>query len=275
MRGDVIAGYRLGRSLGRGSTGTVLEARRDHDGAVVAIKLLRGELGDDRRYAERFEREAWIAIDADHPNLVPVLDAGRHSGQLYLVAELMPGGSLRDLVSQGPLTLDEAARVVLQIGTGLEYLHQLGIVHRDVKPSNVVFDAAGTARLTDFGLAKHQASVVLTRTGQVLGTPAYMAPELVEGAEATAASDHYALACTAFECVTGRPPFYRGTIMQIAVDQVCSPPPDPLSLRADISRSMVELLLAGLAKPAADRPPSPVAWGESMVRSATGSPATM
>jgi serine/threonine kinase PknH len=255
-----IGGYRLGELLGRGSSGRVQRATRLSDGMSVAMKLLRPELADDEQFVRRFKREAATAAELDHPNLVRVLDAGEADGELFLVAEHMPGGSLRDLLSGGRMVPDGALQLAARIASALACLHGRGIVHRDVKPSNVMLDAAGEPRLTDFGLAKVDASRTLTRPGQVLGTLGYMAPELIEGADATAAADLYALACVTFECLTGHPPFVSDRLIEVAVAHVCTPPEDPRSMAPGISEAQAVAVLSGLAKRPADRPASAAAY---------------
>jgi serine/threonine protein kinase len=261
-----VPGYDLLQTLGRGACGTVVAGRRRSDGAAVAVKLLRPGLCSDHEFAARFRREAALASRIDHPNLVPVIEAGGDEQQLYLVAELLTGGSLRDRLRSG--TPPELAATAAALGAALACIHRQGVVHRDLKPSNVLFDAAGKARVTDFGLAKQAASVVLTRTGQLLGTPAYMAPELVEGAPATEASDVYAMACVVFECATGLPPFHHGSAMQVALDHVCSPPPDPRSLAPELPEGLAGLLLVGLAKRPQERPTA-ADYGRSLADAVT------
>jgi eukaryotic-like serine/threonine-protein kinase len=249
-----VGDYDLGEVLGAGATATVVRATRISDGATVAVKLMHPELGRDPEYRDRFAREARIASDADHPNLVRVVDHGESDGRLYLVSAYMEGGSMRVRPSGARLPPEQVAALGRELAAGLGYLHERGIVHRDVKPSNVMFDERRRLRLTDFGLAKHLASVVLTRTGRVVGTPAYMAPEVVQGASATPESDVYSAACTLFEALVGRPPFVAGSFIQVAVEQVCTPPPDPRSFRAGIPDALADVLLQALAKDPARRP---------------------
>jgi serine/threonine-protein kinase len=253
--GDTLGAYRLEAPLGEGSAGIVFRARREPDGEVVALKVLRQELAGDLVQRRRFEREATVALELRHRHLVPVLDAGEAGSHLYLASAYVEGRSLAArLATGGPLTLDELLRLVAELASGLDALHRAGLVHRDVKPENVLLDREDRALLTDFGLAKGRAHTVLTRAGQALGTLDYMAPELLRGGEAAPASDIYSLGCVAFECVAGQPPFGGRGLLAIGTAHVAEQPPDPLAGRPELPRELGWALLAALAKDPADRP---------------------
>jgi serine/threonine protein kinase len=155
-------------------------------------------------------------------------------------------------------------RVVAEVAAGLDALHEAGIVHRDIKPQNILFAADGTAMLTDFGLAKGRAYTVLTKPGQVMGTLDYLAPELIKGEAASPATDIYALGCTMYECVTGRPPFADKEGIAVGLAHVGEPPPDPRGFRDDLSDSYVEVLLSALAKDPAQRPSTASDYGRRL-----------
>ena len=172
--GGRLGPYRLGEVLGEGGVGIVFKAVHEADGRVVALKVLRDELSADETYRRRFAREGKIAGGLSHPHLVPVLDAGEADGHPYLAARYVDGVSLAELLDEGPLPASAVLRVVAEVATGLDAVHREGLVHRDVKPWNILLDESGTSFLTDFGLAKGAAATVLTRPGYVVGTLDYL-----------------------------------------------------------------------------------------------------
>ena len=238
------------------------------DGEVVALKVLKRELGEDEVFKQRFDQEARSAAEVRHPNLIPIFAAGEADGRDYLVVRYAEGGSLDDrLLENGALEVDETLALVEGLAGGLDALHEAGLVHRDVKASNVVFDSEGTGMLTDFGLAKGRAYTVLTRPGQVLGTAEYLAPELVRGERATPATDVYALGCMVCECLTGRTPFSDKTLAQIVIAHLDEDPPDPSVERPDVGPELGRAVLAALEKDPARRPPSAGAYASLLVSS--------
>ncbi len=260
--GDTLGPYRLESALGEGGMGLVFRARRIDDGAEVALKLLKTELAGDYVFQHRFRQEARAAAEGrhDHPGAVP---HPHHTRRFfpYIAVEYLSGGSLADRIdADGALTPDEAVRVVGEIAQGLEALHAAGIVHRDVKPANVLFTAEGTAKLTDFGLAKGRAYTVLTRPGQVLGTLDYLAPELVRGEPASPQTDLYALGCVAYECVTGRTPFADRSFFEIGLAHLEDAPADPREMKPETPEAVCSAILAALAKDPADRPDGAAAF---------------
>jgi len=252
-----VGPYRLEEELGRGAMGVVYLAVPESGGDAVALKLLKEELSENETFVRRFLREARVASEVEHRHLVRVLGAGEADGRHYLAVEFVTGGTLRRrLDADGPLTVGQTARLARQVGTALDALHEAGLVHRDVKPENVMLDEDGRALLVDYGLAKGPAYTVLTRPGQVMGTPAYMAPELVNGQEATPATDLYALGCVLFECLSGRPPFTASNVFELLVSHVEREPPRVAAVRDDVPASVDEVLGRALAKEAAGRPPT-------------------
>ena len=253
------AGRRVGRytlevPLGEGAIGVVFSATAA-DGARVALKLLRPELADDAVALARFAREARLtqAIGARH--LVPILELGEANGLSYLVMPYYRGGSLSMRIrALGRLGVDETLELAAQLGRGLDSLHAHGIVHRDVKPSNVLLDDDGVAALTDFGLARARDWTRITRADQLLGTPHYLAPELIEGQEATQASDIYALGCLLYECLAGQPPFGARDLAELGFAHLTEPPPDPRERRPDVPAGFACALLVALEKDPAARP---------------------
>jgi serine/threonine protein kinase len=240
--------YTLEAELGRGTTGVVYRAT-SRDGRLVAIKLFDQALARDEEYRARLAREARVAREIRDPHLVQILEAGAAEGRPFLALEYVAGGSLAEKLLGGPLPLEETLRVVSEVAAGLDALHRGGIVHRDVKPSNVMLRDDGSAALTDFGLAKGTAYTVLTRPGQVVGTLDYLAPEVIRGGEATPASDVYALGCVTFECLAGAPPFADRSLFGVGRAHLEDQPPDPPA-----SPELAWALLRALEKDPAERP---------------------
>jgi serine/threonine-protein kinase len=256
-----LAGYELEDELGAGAIGVVYRARTP-DGGLVALKVLRRELGDDQEFLRRFAREVRAAEEVEHPNLVRILDAGEAEGRPYLALEYVSGGTLERRLVDGPLPLADTIRAVTHVAGGLDALHRAGLVHRDVKPSNVLLREDSSAALTDFGLAKGTAYTVLTRPGQILGTLDYLAPELVRGEEAAPATDIYALGCVAYECVAGRPPFADRSLFGVGTAHLEEEPPDPPA-----GPQLAWAIGRALEKDPAARPPTATAYAH-LLRSA-------
>ena len=258
-----VGEYELEDELGEGAAGVVYRARSSN-GGLVAVKMLSPALADDAAFRARFERELRVAKEVRHRRLVSILAAGEADGRPYLVLELMTGGSLANSLRERPLPLAGLLRLVAEVGAGLDALHRHGLVHRDVKPSNIMLREDGSAALTDFGLATGTGYTVLTRPGQVLGTLDYLAPELVRGEEATAASDVYALGCVAFECLAGRPPFADRSLLGVGTAHLADDPPDPPA-----PPEVAWALLRALEKAPAARPPTATAYAH-LLRAAAG-----
>jgi len=268
--GDTVGRYRLDARLGEGAVGVVYRARRGSDDAVVALKLLKHRLGEDETFQARFVHEARAARHVEHDHVVPVLDAGEAGGTSYLVAEYVAGGSLADrLREEGALPIVEALRIGAEVATGLDALHHGGLVHRDVKPSNLMLYEDGRAAITDFGLAKGPAYTVLTEPGQVMGTLDYLAPELIRGEAATPSTDIYAFGCVVYECVTGAPPFGGKSLFEIGTAHLNLSPPDPGETRTEVTPSLSWALLKALEKDPAQRPPTATAFA-SLLHVAAG-----
>ena len=255
--GDTLGGYRLEESLGEGGMGLVFRAVRAEDGREVALKVLKLGLAGDLVFQHRFRQEARAAAEVHDPHLVPIIEAAEADGRHYLAVDYVPGGSLGDrLVDSTPLGTPELIRVVSEVAGGLDALHEAGIIHRDIKPGNILFAADGTAMLTDFGLAKGPAYTVLTKPGQVMGTLDYLAPELIRGEPGTPLTDVYALGCLAFECATGKAPFADKGLFEVGLAHLEEPPPDPSAERPDLSPGFAAALVTALEKDPAQRPAS-------------------
>ncbi|HTN22408.1 MAG TPA: serine/threonine-protein kinase [Solirubrobacteraceae bacterium] len=259
--GDLVDGYRIEEPLGEGGMGRVFRAVREADGETVALKVMKpGPAGDTERI-RRFVREARAAATVDHRHLVGVLDSGECAGCAYLVMRYVTGGSLDARIRDaGQLPVEETISVVGDIAAGMDALHRAGVVHRDVKPSNVMLDERGAAALTDFGLAKGRDYSALTRQGQMLGTLDYIAPEMLRGADPGPPADIYALGCVTYECLTGRPPFGGRGMFAIGFAHLEEMPADPCAARDDLPAGAGEFVLQALMKDPADRPPTATAY---------------
>ena len=245
--------------------GVVVRARRGPEGEVVALKVLRAELAADDVYKRRFAHEVRAAGGAASRHLVEILDAGEVHGRPYLAMSYVPGPSLEErLEGSGPLPLPDVARIASELGDALDTLHRVEIVHRDVKPSNILFDEEGSALLTDFGLAKGRAYTLLTRPGQAMGTLDYMAPELIRGQPASPATDIYALGCVVYECIAGIPPFGDRGVFEIGTAHLEEEPPDLTSVRTEASASLHWVVGRALAKEPNDRPSTATAYAHML-----------
>jgi serine/threonine-protein kinase len=263
--GDRLGPFELERLLGEGGMALVYLARRPEDEQPVALKLLKSSLSSDEVVRHRFANELRSAARVHHPNLVRIFDSGEIEGRPYVACEYLPGATLEERIrDNGALAPADVVQLAEQIGAGLEALHEAGIVHRDLKSSNILHRADGTAVLTDFGLARGRDYTVLTRLGQVLGTVEYIAPELILGEQATPSSDVYAFGCTVFEAVTGRTPFGGYTVMRIGAAHMDEPPPSPMELRPDCGPALAHAVLLALAKEPRLRPFPATAYARAL-----------
>jgi len=237
--------------------GVVYRARDRVLDRTVAVKVLPVELADDHVLIERFEREARAVARLSHPNIVSVYDSGRDADVRYIVMEYVPGVSLAQLLREREqLPVPEAVEIAAQIASALAAAHAAGIVHRDVKPGNVMVDPSGAVKVLDFGIARATTDIALTRTAMVLGSAPYIAPETALGRSADARSDIYSLGCVLYEMLTGRPPFI-GELPAVVMNQHATAEPlPPRELRPEIPGALEALVLQMLAKLPLDRPQS-------------------
>ena len=252
--GTVLGSYRIVSELGRGGMATVYKAYQTALARNVAVKVLPEYFAEEPGFKERFQQEAIAVANLRHRNIPAVHDYGESDGVTYIVSEYIDGGTLTARLGK-PLPLEYALQVLSAIGEALDYAHSRGVLHRDVKPSNVLLERDGTPVLADFGLAKMMASDKsrLTRTGMIVGTPEYMSPEQCEGDDVSPASDQYALGVVAYEMLTGRPPFVGPTPVAVILSQVKDPLPPPRSINPAIPESIGLVLQKALAKRSADR----------------------
>ncbi len=243
--------YRLIREIARGGMAAVWEADDTLLDRRVAVKLLHAQFADEPEFLERFRREARAAARLSHPNIVPIYDVGQDAGARtpYIVMELVDGGNLKDRIREAaPLPDAEIRRIGATLAATLDYAHRKGLVHRDVKPQNVLLGEDGRPRLTDFGIAQAMASSGLTRTGAVMGSVHYIAPELVRGRQAVPQSDVYGLGVVLYEMATGRVPFEADTDLAIALAHVEEVPVAPRTLNPRLAPDLEQTIMRALAK---------------------------
>jgi len=266
--GTIFAGHRIEARIGRGGMGVVYRARHCRLGRTVALKVIAPELLEDASAHERFLEEAVVAAALEHPNVVPVHDAGESGGIAYLAMKYVHG---TDLCGAGPLDPVRAAEIVAEVGDALDAMHRAGYVHRDVKPRNVLIARGGHAYLSDFGLARRVTSRCgATRAGHWVGTADYVAPEQIRGRPADARADVYGLGCLLFFALTGRPPYARENLEARLWAHLHEPPPAPSRLCPGIPSAMDGLVARALAKEPADRFASAGELGRCAVRAADG-----
>jgi serine/threonine protein kinase len=254
--GRVVGAYLIKGVLGVGGMGTVYQAAGPY-GERVALKLIKGDLARDDVFRRRFAREARIARRVQHPHIVPVLDTGEYEGRPYLVQRLIEAGTLAGKIKeQGKMDVETTVRVCRQITPGLDALHVAGLIHRDMKPANILLDQQGKAYITDFGLAKDSQGSVLTRPGQALGSVDYMAPEQIRSEDVSAATDVYALGCVVYECLCGAPPFADRQGMRVLWAHLQDPPVNPRVKRPDLSPEFGAAIMRALEKNPSQRPQS-------------------
>jgi serine/threonine protein kinase len=249
-----IGRYQIKSELGRGGMSTVYRGYDPRFEREIAVKVLPHELLHDPMFRVRFEREAKTIAALEHAAIVPVYDFGEEGGQPYLVMRLMAGGTLSERLEQGPLALSEVARIVQRIGSALDEAHRQGVIHRDLKPGNVLFDKYGNPFLSDFGIVRlAESEATLTGKGTV-GTPGYMSPEQIEGNMADNRSDIYALGVIVFEMITGQNPFAAESPAMVMVKQMTEALPDIQVLKPDLPAGYGEVIRRTLAVEREKRP---------------------
>jgi hypothetical protein len=260
--GRRIAGYRVEEEIGRGGMAMVFRARDERLGRLVALKILAPAYAADEGFRHRFIRESRAAAAVDDPHIVPVFEAGEADGVLFIAMRYVPGGDARSLVRrEGPMPPARAVAIISPVASALDAAHAHGLLHRDVKPANMLVDVVpgrpDHVYLSDFGLSKGAGpSTALTGAGQFLGTLDYISPEQIRGGPTDGRADQYALACAAFELLTGGPPFRREQPMALMHAQLSDPPPKLTSRRPDLPPAADDVLARALAKAPEDRYPS-------------------
>ena len=255
---QVIAGrYELKETVGTGGMSTVYCAFDTLLERNVALKILHEQYGGDAEYVERFRREARAVAQLSHPNIVTVIDRGEEDGKQFIVFELVDGENLKELVERGgPLPVRRVLELGLEVGRALAFAHAQGLIHRDVKPQNVLLNGDGRAKVTDFGIVRSLDAVGQTETGTVLGTSHYIAPEQARGERVDAQTDVYSFGVVLHELLTGEVPYTGDNFLSVAMKHVNDPVPSVLDTRPDAPIRLASLIERCLAKQPADRPAS-------------------
>src|SRR5918911_2966864 len=269
--------YRILRKLGTGGMANVYLAEDEVLGRRVAIKILNDRHAGDDQFVERFRREAKNAAGLSHPNIVSIYDRGEAEGTYYIAMEYLDGRSLKELiVSRGAAPVKVAIDYARQILAAVRFAHRHGIVHRDIKPHNVLVDAEGRLKVTDFGIARAGASQ-MTEAGSIIGTAQYLSPEQAKGAPVDQTSDLYSVGVLLYELLTGTAPFSGDTPVEIAMKHLSSVPEPPSAHRADIPHDLDLVVMRALAKDPSERYQSAEEFDADLARVARGatvSPAT-
>jgi len=249
-----LTGMRLGQyqvlaPLGEGGMAAVYKAYQASVDRQVALKILPRHFASDPEFTGRFEQEAKLIAKLQHVHILPVYDFGEAEGYTYIAMPFIETGTLADLMHGQAMPLDQVREIIAQVGEALAYAHARGLVHRDVKPSNILIDHAGNCLLTDFGIAKIvEGTTKFTQTGAIIGTPAYMSPEQIRGDKLDGRSDQYSLGIVLYEMVTGRPPFHAETPPAIFVKHLHDPLPPPSTIKSDLPEDLEHVILKCLAK---------------------------
>ncbi|MGA2926890.1 MAG: protein kinase, partial [Solirubrobacteraceae bacterium] len=253
--GTLIDGrYRIVSRLGSGGMADVFLAEDQQLGRKIALKLLHRRFSEDPGFVERFRREAQSAAGLQHPNVVSVYDRGAYDGTYYIAMEYLPGRSLKQLIRQeAPIDPVRAIDITAQILKAARFAHRRGVIHRDLKPHNVIVDDSDHAKVTDFGIARAGASD-MTETGSIMGTAQYLSPEQAQGHAVSAGSDLYSVGVVLYELLTGRVPFDGEAAVTIALKHVSEPPPSPRMITPSVPPELEQVVLWALNKNPADRP---------------------
>ncbi len=254
--GQSLGPYQIVEQIGAGGMGTVYKAYQPSMDRYVAIKVLPDQLARDAQFIKRFQREAKAIAKLEHAHILPAYDYGEQAGITYIVMRYVKGGTLRDRINQGPLPVDEIVRIMEQVGGALDYAHRQEMIHRDIKPGNLLLDVQGDVFLGDFGLARTIAltqPAITSGAGLAVGTPSYMSPEQGQGLKADVRSDIYSLGVVLYEMATGRLPYEAETPIAVVLKHINDPIPRPRALNPNLPEVLERVILKAMAKNPADR----------------------
>jgi DNA-binding beta-propeller fold protein YncE/predicted Ser/Thr protein kinase len=260
-----LGSYQIVAEIAHGGMATVYRALQPRLGRYVALKILSPEFSRDPDFVERFEREARIAARLEHPNIVPIYDVGEADGAFYIAMRLVPGESLAHILSTGgPLPVQRTRAILGQVASALDYAHRQGVVHRDVKPGNILVEDDDHVSLADFGIARATDATRVTRFGVLVGTPAFMAPEQVQGLDVDYRADLYSMGVVAYLMFTGRAPFEADSVVTLLHKHVYDPPPPACTIRPDLPQEIDAALSRMLAKQPGERYPTAAAFATAL-----------
>jgi len=269
-----IGRYEVKAELGRGGMATVYRAYDPSFEREVAIKVLPREFMHDPQFADRFKREIKTIAALEHPAIVPVYDVGEEDGMPYFVMRYMTGGSLSNWINKGKFSLGDAARIIERVSSALAYAHKKGVIHRDLKPDNILFDQNGDPFISDFGVAKFGTSTTNLTGGAVIGTPAYMSPEQAQGDPVDNRSDIYGLGVIIFQMLSGKQPYNADTPMGVVVKHLTEPVPEILKVSPELPAETDVVIKRAMAKNREERYPTATHLSKAFNQVAAGGPAS-
>ena len=269
---EKIGRYEVKSELGRGGMATVYRAVDPNSGREVAIKVLPREMMHDPQFRERFEREIKMIASLEHPAIVPVYDVGDIDGQPYFVMRFMTGGSLSDLIEKGSIPIEDTAKIIEKIAQGLAYAHRKGVIHRDLKPDNILFNDDGEPFISDFGVAKISESTSNLTGSGVIGTPAYMSPEQAQGNEVDLRSDVYGLGVIVYQMLSGHQPYSADTPMGVVVKHITEPVPEILKVLPNLPEEVDAIIKTAMAKDKNQRYANTIELAKALNTLAFGNP---
>jgi serine/threonine protein kinase len=262
--GKTLGSFEILEAIGQGGMALVYKARQPVMNRIVALKVLSTPMAVNPAFLVRFKQEAQMIASLEHTHILPVYDLGEQDGYVFIAMRYMSHGTLAARIAHGPIPLKDVSRWIEQIGSALDYAHQRGVIHRDVKPSNVLLDAQGNSFLADFGIAKwSEGSLGLTGSG-VIGTPQYMSPEQGQGLKIDGRSDEYALAVMAYEMIIGKPPFEAETPLAIVLKHITEPLTPPIAINPRVPQPVSDVIAKALSKNPADRYPTTEAFAQAL-----------